>query len=219
MGFTALKKDSLLIQKLNTMLMELFATAASGQGPQGPPGPQGPQGPQGNTGSQGIQGPPGNDGAQGIQGIQGPPGPSNLATVRLTQDRSTTSNSVYSDATGLSFALIAGQFYIFEFNIIFQTVAATTGINLSVNGPAASFIVFDINTPTSLTAMTVSNRRAYDTGAATTGVDLANQNLLATIWGIVAPIANGTLTVRFRSEVSNSGVTIKAGSAGKLMTL
>ena len=36
------------------------------------------------------------------------------------------------------------------------------------------------NTPTSLTARTLANQRAADTGAATTGVDVANANTLAT---------------------------------------
>lgn len=85
------------------------------QGPQGLPGAAGAAGTQGPQGIQGPGGPAGNDGApgaagsQGPQGIQGPPGSGGPTRVRLTSDLAANSATALADATGLSFALTAGQ--------------------------------------------------------------------------------------------------------------
>jgi hypothetical protein len=52
-----------------------------------------------------------------------------------------------------------------------------------------------------------------------TGVDVISSNLLAVLEGIVRPTAGGTLVLRYSTEVAASGVTIKAGSCGELVTL
>lgn len=191
---------------------------AGGTGPQGPAGaigPQGPQGIQGPAGADGAQGPQGVQGPAGADGAQGPAGPSGVTSVRLTADR-TNSALALADATGLNFAVTAGKFYGFKFLVMFQTAATTTGIQLAVNAPANNFIVYRVETPTSLTATTDSSRRAVNTGAATTAIDAANANTLAVIEGLVNPTANGTLIVRFGSEVASSNAVIKAGSIGFL---
>lgn len=139
-------------------------------------------------------------------------------TVRLTADRATTLTA-YQDATGLSFAVTAGQFYSFYFWVMFQTAATTTGLNLSLNAPANNFLVFNVDTPTSATARTLSNRRAVNTGATATAIDAANANTLAVIRGTINPTASGTLIVRFASEIAGSNVTVKAGSSGVLYTV
>lgn len=69
-------------------------------------------------------------------------------------------------------------------------------------------------TPTSLTATTFAHQRAPDTGAATTGIDLANVNSLARGHLLVITGASaGVLQIRFASESAGTAVTVKAGSA------
>jgi hypothetical protein len=73
-------------------------------------------------------------------------------------------------------------------------------------------VVAQWNTPTSLTARTLANQRAANTGAATTAIDAANSNSLATGSLLVITAATaGTLQVRFASS-STTNAVVKAGS-------
>ena len=180
----------------------------------GTPGPQGPQGNQGIQGLTGDTGPQGPQGNQGIQGIQGPSGPSSITYVRLTADR-TNATTTLADATGLSFSVTSGLFYMFDFNIIFQSNTTTTGIKFAVNGPTNNFFVINKIIPVSLVANQAGqSERVVNTSAtASSGVDTVNANLLARIRGSINPTANGTLIVRFAAETTGT-VTVKAGSMG-----
>jgi hypothetical protein len=96
---------------------------------------------------------------------------------------------------------------------MFQTAATATGIRLTQTAPAGATVVAQWNTPTSLTARTLANQRAADTGAATTGVDVANANTLATgSFLVITGATAGNLQIRFASEVGGSNAVVKAGS-------
>jgi hypothetical protein len=96
---------------------------------------------------------------------------------------------------------------------MFQTAATTTGIRLSQAVPAGATVVAQWRTPTNLTAITAANQRAADAGAATTGIDTANANTLATgTLLVVTGITAGVLQIRFASEVAASNALVKAGS-------
>jgi len=137
--------------------------------------------------------------------------------VRKTTD-STATTTALIDVAGLSFSVKANMTYMFKFLVIFQTALTTTGINLAVNGPASpTRVVYNIQTPTSTTAVTNSINRAYDAGTATTGIDTSSVDTLAIIDGVlVNGTTAGTLIVRVASEVAGSVVKIKAGSCGML---
>ncbi len=131
--------------------------------------------------------------------------------VKLGADVTNTTTTL-ADATGLSFTAAANTTYLIEIWVIYTTAATTTGINLSVNGPAAptsiSFLRF---TGLSTNAGAVSNFNAYDAGTANasalTGVNIA------LIKAVLANAAtSGTFILRFASEVAGNAVTIKAGS-------
>jgi hypothetical protein len=139
--------------------------------------------------------------------------------VRLTADLAANSATALADATGLSFAVVAGQVYRFQFWVIFQSAALTTGIQLSVNAPASSALAYNVAIPISATAQVLGFRRAVNVASVGTGVDAITANLLATVEGIIAPTASGTLQLRYSSEIAASAVTIKAQSCGELTTL
>lgn len=137
--------------------------------------------------------------------------------VLLTGDISS-SVTAFGDATGLSFAVRAGVTYRFGFHVLFQAAATTTGIALAMNGPSTPTI-FGQNSDIPITVSTrvLNNRRGYDvTGNPGTGVDTAGATLLALVYGTITPSADGTLQLRYASEVATSAVTIKAGSSGWL---
>ena len=119
------------------------------------------------------------------------------------------------DVTGLSFAVVSGNTYVFEFNIIYTAAATTTGSRWSINGPASPTILC-YTSEYSLAATTTTrnaNNISYDLPAASNatsaGTTTGNQ---ANIYGIIRPSANGTVIARFASEVLSSAIVAKAGS-------
>lgn len=135
-----------------------------------------------------------------------------LTTVRLAADVINNTKTL-ADVTSLANALAANSTYTIDAKVMFQTAATATGIRLTQTAPAGATVVAQWNTPTSLTARTLANQRAADTGAATTGVDVANANTLATASLLVITGATaGNLQIRFASEVTGSNAVVKAGS-------
>jgi hypothetical protein len=137
---------------------------------------------------------------------------SRLSTVRLAADV-TNSTVTLADVTGLLVALAANSTYAVEAKVMFQTAATTTGIRLTQTVPTGATVVAQWNTPTSLTASTLANQRAADAGAASTAIDAANANTLASGSLLVITGATpGNLQIRFASEVAASNAVVKTGS-------
>ncbi len=135
-----------------------------------------------------------------------------LSTVRLAADV-TNNTTTLANVTGLAIALAANSTYAIDARVMFQTAATNTGLRLTQTVPSGATHVAQWNTPTSLTARTLANQRAADTGAASTGVDVANANTLATgSFLVITGATAGTLQIRFASEVGGSNAVIKAGS-------
>ncbi len=135
-----------------------------------------------------------------------------LTTARLAADV-TNNTTTLTNVTGLAIALAANSTYTIDAKVMFQTAATATGIRLTQTVPAGATVVAQWNTPTSLTARTLANQRAADTGAATTGVDVANANTLACGSLLVMTGATaGNLQIRFASEVAGSNAVVKTGS-------
>lgn len=134
-----------------------------------------------------------------------------LSTVRISSDVTSNSTSLIN-ATGLVLALEANSTYAIDARVMFQAASTSTGIRLSQTVPSGATVVAQWNTPTSLTSRTLANQRAANSGAATTSIDSANANTLATGSLLVITGATaGNLQIRFASSSSNNAV-IKAGS-------
>lgn len=137
---------------------------------------------------------------------------SRLSTVKLVADV-TNSTTTLANVTGLAIALAANSTYQVDGQVMFQTAATTTGIRLTQTVPTGATVVAQWNTPTTLAASTLANQRAADAGAATTAIDTANANTLATTSILVVTGATaGNLQIRFASEVAASNAVVKAGS-------
>jgi len=135
-----------------------------------------------------------------------------LSTVRLSADV-TNNTTTLANVTGLALALAANSTYQIDGQVMFQTAATTTGIRLTQTVPTGATVVAQWNTPTTLTASTIANQRAADAGAASTAIDTANANTLATASILVITGATaGNLQIRFASEVAASNAVVKAGS-------
>jgi hypothetical protein len=117
-----------------------------------------------------------------------------------------------ADVTGLSFPVVAGETYRFEFIIAYTSAAGGTGSRWSINGPAApTYLSYRSEYTLSATTVTNNCATAYDIPAASSATSLAAGNV-ATIWGYVVPSSDGTVIARFASEVGGSAITAKAGS-------
>lgn len=138
-------------------------------------------------------------------------------SVLATLDTSESLGVGLVDATGLSFPIAASKTYHFEFYVLWETAASTTGIWLSVNGPASpTKVAFGGDLYQSGTTVAARSGTAYDGGAAGTG-GLTGVSQFARLAGVVVNGTNaGDLKLRFQTEIPTSAVTIKAGSGGSL---
>jgi len=111
----------------------------------------------------------------------------------------------------LSFTVTSGKFYYFKAVINYTAAATTTGSRWTINGPAATLISYKSIYTLTATTLTTNYSSAYDFPSASNTTSLASGNV-AEIEGFVIPSANGTVVVRFASEVANSAITAKKGS-------
>lgn len=117
-----------------------------------------------------------------------------------------------TDMTGMSFAVTSGTTYRFRATIIYTSAATGTGIGLAATGPAAS--IFAYNFSSALTTKTTGGGggSAGTGGCTANSVSAAATGNSAVIEGVITPTANGTVQLRFASELNGSAVTIKSGS-------
>ncbi len=141
--------------------------------------------------------------------------PSGMTTVLLGSDvtnNNATANTI-ADVTGLSFSVLNGKTYLFEFDIIFTAAATTTGSRWSINGPTTTFLNYEsIYALTSTSATFNAMLQAYDNPSGANATSATTGNNWAKINGIIRPSADGTVIARFASEISSSAIVAKAGS-------
>lgn len=142
-----------------------------------------------------------------------------LNVVVMTSDvvnNNATLNTIAS-VTGLSFDVVAGETYWFEFVIPYTSAATTTGSRWSITGPGSPTLLnYRSEYTLAATTTTVNSATAYDIPAASNATSLTAGNV-ATIWGIIVPSSNGTVIARFASEIANSAITAKAGATLRWM--
>ncbi len=117
-----------------------------------------------------------------------------------------------ASVTGLSFTALANTTYRVEVIGTFQSAATTTGIALALDIPSGN-VTGQMIHPVSATAIggTEQITDAATTGA-TTGVRAAATNVSVLANFIVAVGATGgAVQLQFRSEITASAVTMKAG--------
>lgn len=150
----------------------------------------------------------------------------------LASDATANSTTTAAKITGLDMTLAAGT-YIFEYFIIYQSAATTTGVKFSVNhtGTLTSFVanmrIVDVATLNSSGAasqnanastaqvMSAYSARAKSTAAGmgpTLSVDTANSDMLCIVEGVMVVTASGNIELYHASEVAAAS-TVKAGTS------
>jgi hypothetical protein len=165
------------------------------------------------TGPQGIQGIQGETGAKGDRGDTGDTGASYPPRSVSTQDtvNNASGANTLADVTGLSFVVTAGTTYYFKAFIRYTSAATTTGSRWVLNGPALTALTYWSTYTLTATSRTYITATAWNIPAASNASSLTAGNL-AVIEGTVTPSADGTVQVRFASEISGSAITAKTGS-------
>ena len=146
----------------------------------------------------------------------GTPSTSDYSTVVLASDV-TNNNAVANtiqDVTGLSFPVLAGKLYEFEFNALYTANATTTGSRWSISGPASPTRLSYTSEYTLTTTTTTRNAelQAYDLPAASNATSGSTGNNRASIKGMIRPSADGNVILRFASEVASAAIVALAGS-------
>ena len=117
-----------------------------------------------------------------------------------------------ADCTGLSFSVTSGVKYRFRATINYSAAAAATGSRWTLNGPTTTELSYTSTYSLTATTNTNNNAIAYSIPAASNLSSANTTGNIALITGIIVPSANGTVVVRFASEVASSAITCKAGS-------
>lgn len=122
--------------------------------------------------------------------------------------------TTYADVTGMTFSVAANTNYEVSCSIIYQTAATTTGIGISLNGPASpTLIAGQFISNSTATALNGRSFNAYNGTGKTTGVTTANANTYGLFSASFRNGATaGTLALRYASEVAGSSVSIRPGS-------
>jgi len=119
------------------------------------------------------------------------------------------------DVTGLSFPINVGRTYYFRFFFRYDAQISTTGSRWTVNtvgATAITFIAYQSQYPVSTTSNTINILPGADLPAASNATSPYTLGNTGWIEGFVTAGANGSLTLRFASEVASSAITAKTGS-------
>lgn len=118
--------------------------------------------------------------------------------------------TTYATITDLSFPIVAGDEWVFEFRLTAQC-SATTGLKYQLAGPAGAIEAWFEGTTTSRT--TFSPQRIIAPATPTTAVHtVANTPAVDTIRGVYAATASGTVSLQFASSVALATSTIFANA-------
>lgn len=131
--------------------------------------------------------------------------------VILQDDVANSADATYADVTGLSFDVVADATYDFRARIPYTAAAGTTGSAWGINGPAAPTAVYVRSSyPSAADTITQNAVDDYDLPAAGNGDTPAGA--VALIEGQITPSDDGTVAIRFLSDVNTSAITAKAGA-------
>jgi hypothetical protein len=203
------------------------APGPTGAGVTGAPGPTGAQGAAGPTGV-GLTGVPGPTGAIGPTGPAGEGG-GGLSMIRLVSDSATGTTIALSTVSGQTFALVSGQAYRFNWQVLYAIGNAVTnttvGIRLGLTFPAATVVSSQVTIPigpAGTAGQWEGEIVASGGSVVSTSQQAPGQTSIhtATVEGTIIPSANGNLALIAGCELSTTaGQVIKAGTNGFLYTI
>jgi hypothetical protein len=136
-----------------------------------------------------------------------------------TADHNTTAVA-FADVPELNFAVTAGVSYNFKFVCLFSAAASTTGSRWAVNGPASpTRLIYRTLFPASTTGLVANGAwTLYDQPSAAINSGAPNNNC-AIVEGVITPSANGTVSLRFATEIAGSQIQCQINSYLELQVI
>ena len=136
----------------------------------------------------------------------------NLVVLNADVTNNNATANTIADVTGLSFSVTSGETYWFYANIQYTSAATTTGSRWSMNGPTGTWRYSSQYSLTTTSVTINTGLTTADLPAASNASSAATASNNAWVEGFFTATANGTVIVRFASEVSASAIVAKAGS-------
>ena len=126
----------------------------------------------------------------------------------------------WADVTDLTFAVVSGQTYLLEVEILTISNATSNQAYYSVNGPTTSYLYVSVMRPnvTAGTGQQSSVINAYDSATTITSASTATP-MPVRMNVVIPPSADGTLAVRQTNTTAGAAVTAKKGSWARLTRL
>jgi len=142
-------------------------------------------------------------------------------TMLYKSSAQTAIGTAYADISSLTFSVAASKTYAFEFFIIADADATTTGIDVACNGPTigAGTINYEQTYWTAAGTFVTVQATAYDNNTAS-AASPGTTTRIYKVSGILVNGANaGTLAARIKREAVGSGPNVRAGSWGRYWLL
>lgn len=142
-----------------------------------------------------------------------------ITAVKKTTDQTFVATTTLANATDLSFSVISGHYYKFEFDVLFQSNTSTTGLKVSVTTPTFTRFGAAVSIPIAGDGVDAQfEGDITSSGDAVSGTDVAatGTDYVAHIEGVIFPSASGTVQVQAACEVAAGTITVRQGSVGLL---
>ena len=110
--------------------------------------------------------------------------------------------NTYSDIPA-AFAVVAGSTYTFNAYAVFITTQTSTGYGFSINGPATYNLSYVSRGELTTTTQGATYATAYDQPSTALATSVV-AGTFAELYGTLCPSSNGTVTLRFSSEIKGN---------------
>jgi hypothetical protein len=144
-----------------------------------------------------------------------------LSTYAYKSSDQTLIGAAFADVTGTGLAVVANAAYEFEFQLIADADASTTGIDVACNGPSAPTAIHYTQEYWGAVGPSLVFRpaTAYDSDTLTL-TSAGTTRAIYAVRGILINGANaGTLIARIKREAVGTGPNVRAGSFGRIRRL
>jgi hypothetical protein len=140
----------------------------------------------------------------------------------MVSDMTTAVGLTAVNASGVSFSVLPGVYYYFQFGAVYQSQQPATGLGVTVTFPAVTIFAGNAYIPQAADGTgSVFSGQISSSGdfVQATATPASGVNYMATIEGMILPSATGTLQMQFRAETAAGSVLLKQGSWGKLQIM
>lgn len=135
-----------------------------------------------------------------------------MVTISNDVTNNNATGNTLQDVTGLSFNVVAGTIYRFYAIIPYTSVSTNNGSRWTINTPTYSFLSYISRYTLGSNSETVNFLGSPNLPLLCNNNSNVNENI-ATVEGVIKPLVNGVVQIRFASEIGGSAIIAKAGAS------